>query len=474
VSGKHRAPVEHNTVRNVTAVATGVAILSTPTSAIAAASVPNEAFNLIAECETGGRNVMNYINDSTHTASGPWQITNTTWRAYGGTEFAPTAIQATIAEQLVVAQRIQAARPGFQDWNESKHCWGSRMPAALAGKDVTAVNVAGGQSATPPPVVTPAPAPAPAPVPASALSYTVRAGDVLERIAASTGYTVAQLASWNGLADPDRILAGQVLRLEPGEAPAKTGDTVTVQTGDELREIAAEYGTTVRDLAAINHLDNPDFILPGQVLSLGGQGVATPDAVHGVVSGANRWQPQVARSVTEIADRFGIATVSTRNGHQPAPDRAADFMTGTDYAKQKAMLSWLIENRTRLGIEYVISQQRIYGEWTNWKPQVMEDRGGPTANHFDHNHVAFLSGFTYAAATGATAQAPNPAGDTRTVTVQPGDTLTKLFGAATWRDEYEANRGVIGPNPNALQIGQVLLVDADGTTNLLGARPNVP
>jgi hypothetical protein len=35
---------------------------------------------LIEHYESGGRNVMNYINDAWHTAGGYWQITNTTWR----------------------------------------------------------------------------------------------------------------------------------------------------------------------------------------------------------------------------------------------------------------------------------------------------------------------------------------------------------------------------------------------------------
>lgn len=50
-------------------------------------------------------------------------------------------------------------------------------------------------------------------------TYTVRPGDVLNAIAQRHGVTTAQLAAWNGIADPNRIEVGQVLRLT---APASS------------------------------------------------------------------------------------------------------------------------------------------------------------------------------------------------------------------------------------------------------------
>lgn len=49
----------------------------------------------------------------------------------------------------------------------------------------------------------------------------------------------------------------------------------------------------------------------------------------------------------------------------------------------------------------------------------------------------------------------------RTYTVQPGDTLAGIaarLGIRDWRSLYEANRGVIGPDPDIIQPGQVLVV----------------
>ena len=40
----------------------------------------------------------------------------------------------------------------------------------------------------------------------------------------------------------------------------------TVKSGDNLSSIAAKYGTTWQEIAALNKLSNPDLIYPGQVL----------------------------------------------------------------------------------------------------------------------------------------------------------------------------------------------------------------
>lgn len=50
---------------------------------------------------------------------------------------------------------------------------------------------------------------------------------------------------------------------------------------------------------------------------------------------------------------------------------------------------------------------------------------------------------------------PQPTGNT--YTVKKGDTLSKVFGT-NWKAVYEANKGVIGPDPNKIKPGQVLTV----------------
>ena len=101
---------------------------------------------------------------------------------------------------------------------------------------------------------------APAARPASgAGTYTVRAGDNLERIARLHGTTWQALAKLNALPDPNRIDVGQVLKV-----PAVP--THTVAKGESLWGIARRYGLTVDQLAALNGLTRSSTIHPGQTL----------------------------------------------------------------------------------------------------------------------------------------------------------------------------------------------------------------
>lgn len=60
----------------------------------------------------------------------------------------------------------------------------------------------------------------------------------------------------------------------------------------------------------------------------------------------------------------------------------------------------------------------------------------------------------------AALRAPSPPAP-RTYTVRDGDTLSGIaahLGLPDWRRLYEANRAVIGGDPNLIQPGQVLVV----------------
>ncbi len=131
--------------------------------------------------------------------------------------------------------------------------------------------------------------------PANEVIYTVRSGDTLFRIATRFGVTVRQIAEANGITNPALIVTGQQLRI-PGVAaatatpvpptatitvtpiPIATTD-YTVQVGDTLFKIAIRFRTTVRQLAQLNNLTNPNLIYVGQRLQVPAEGGATPTAV---------------------------------------------------------------------------------------------------------------------------------------------------------------------------------------------------
>ena len=68
-----------------------------------------------------------------------------------------------------------------------------------------------------------------------------------------------------------------------------------------------------------------------------------------------------------------------------ATGQALDIMARGELGDRIA--SFLQENQTELGIEYLIWEQRIWRPATSpdWRP--MSNRGGDTANHIDHVHV---------------------------------------------------------------------------------------
>jgi cell wall-associated NlpC family hydrolase len=111
-------------------------------------------------------------------------------------------------------------------------------------------------------------------------SYTVQAGDTLSGIAARFGTTYEALAQLNNIADPNLIYAGQVISVPSGGysgGAASSAGTYTVQAGDTLSGIAARFGTTYEALAQINGLANPNVIYAGQVLRLSGGAAPASD-----------------------------------------------------------------------------------------------------------------------------------------------------------------------------------------------------
>ncbi len=126
----------------------------------------------------------------------------------------------------------------------------------------------GGKPAPAPSKPAPAPAkPAPAPKPAGR-TYTVQAGDTLSGIAAKLGVPTSAISGYRS-GNPNLIYPGEVLKINGGNAaPKPAGRTYTVRAGDNLSAIAARYGTTYQALAAKNGIANPNLIYPGQVLKI--------------------------------------------------------------------------------------------------------------------------------------------------------------------------------------------------------------
>jgi len=114
---------------------------------------------------------------------------------------------------------------------------------------------------------------APASPPTTSGTHVVRPGENLFRIALRYGLTPRQLASANGIVNPNRVYVGQRLTIpdqsSSSPAPAPAPPTIyVVRRGDTLSAIALRYGISIWTLASVNGIQNPSFIYVGQRLRI--------------------------------------------------------------------------------------------------------------------------------------------------------------------------------------------------------------
>ncbi|MDT3727845.1 transglycosylase family protein [Streptomyces sp. DSM 41972] len=177
-----------------------------------AAAADDGVWDRIARCESGGDWHINTGNGY----YGGLQFSASTWSAFGGTVYAPTADRASKAQQIEIATKVQRA----QGWNAWPVC-GAR--AGASG---------------------PAPAADAAPAPEAGHG------------SAATERKTAEAAPGRTTGRPDR--------------DASHRDCV-VRPGDTLSGIAARHGTDWQRLYAANRDvigDDPDVIVPGQRLDI--------------------------------------------------------------------------------------------------------------------------------------------------------------------------------------------------------------
>jgi LysM repeat protein len=110
-------------------------------------------------------------------------------------------------------------------------------------------------------------------------TYTIQSGDTLFSIARRCGLTVDQLASANGISNPDQLSVGQELSIPTGTGAATSTGTGTgatsgsgsvhvVQAGENLFRIALSYGLTYQELANYNNITDPASIVVGQEIQI--------------------------------------------------------------------------------------------------------------------------------------------------------------------------------------------------------------
>jgi hypothetical protein len=80
-------------------------------SGASSSSASDAKYDKIAKCESG----QNWDANTGNGYRGGLQFSDSTWRSYGGRQYAPSADQASRKEQIEVAKKVQRDQ-GWQAW----------------------------------------------------------------------------------------------------------------------------------------------------------------------------------------------------------------------------------------------------------------------------------------------------------------------------------------------------------------------
>jgi putative chitinase len=150
---------------------------------------------------------------------------------------------------------------------------------------------------------------APPAAPSGAIIHIVQWGETLSGIARRYGTTVYAITRANGIANPNRIYAGQRLYIPVGVAPPYypgtpaycSGWYYTVRPGDTLSGIAYRSGVSVNALMRANYITNPNRIYAGQKLCIPGYGYPRPPTTCGFY-----YRVRYGDTLSGIAARYGV------------------------------------------------------------------------------------------------------------------------------------------------------------------------
>ncbi len=203
----------------------------------------------------------------------------------------------SLGSAAVMAQQVHVVQRGETLYSVARRY--DRTVAEIAGANGLSEPYtihAGNQLTIPGPGGASAAAPAPAPAPAQptgTATHTVQRGESLAIIAAQYNTNYIELARMNGIEDPNILHVGRVLQVpapagtappattgEAAPAPQPTTGTYTVQRGDSLATIAAQFNINYFELARLNGISNPDVLRVGQVLQVPGAPPPEPAPVE--------------------------------------------------------------------------------------------------------------------------------------------------------------------------------------------------
>lgn len=207
-------------------------------------------------------------------------------------------------------------------------------------------------------------------------------------------------------------IAARVAELQSQFAPpASTAAPATGSSGSFAAQLEAALNGGGSSAGSGGAASGAGRTAGSPAASTGGTGTSPITGTPGVKSkspvsgGGSHLTARMKNVIGELDQRFGAfksiggwrSNGGIAGGGEHPLGRAADFMLSTggkmptaeNQARGWQAAEWAKQNAGRLGIKYIIYDQKIWNPdraAEGWRP--MENRGSITANHKDHVHIS--------------------------------------------------------------------------------------
>ncbi|MEU8959745.1 transglycosylase family protein [Streptomyces sp. NPDC048518] len=230
--GKHRRPSKATRVATLVGV-TGAAVAAPLMAAGSASAATASEWDAVAQCESGGNWSINTGNGF----QGGLQFSPSTWAAYGGTKYAPSADKASKAQQIEIGEKVLAG--------QGKGAW----PSCGVGLSGASPSSGGGQQEQ-------APQQQEKPQP----QQTQQQAAPEQKQAAPKPQPTPQTESKKTVETP----TGKTVKKGDGEYKVESGDTLSKIA--QSHHVKGGWQKVYKLNGDI--IDDADFIYPGQQLHL--------------------------------------------------------------------------------------------------------------------------------------------------------------------------------------------------------------